>query len=81
MNRLTTAALAAVIMAACSGGVHNGSSSAGPGGSSVSLEAALAADLGKPGRLLVGLGSTDQSDIAAQGITPDIYERYLNSLH
>ncbi len=77
MNRLTTAALAAVIVAACSGAVHDGSSTAGPGGSSVSLEATLAADLGKPARLLVGLGSTNQSDIAAQGITPDIFERYL----
>ncbi len=40
-------------------------------------QADLAAKLGKPARLLVGLGSTDQSDITAQGITPDIFERYL----
>jgi hypothetical protein len=87
--RSTTAALAALIMAACTATVHDagstaagpdgGSSTGGPGGSS-SLEADLAAALGKPGRLLVGLGSTDQSDIAAQGITPDIYERYLVGL-
>jgi hypothetical protein len=30
-----------------------------------------------PGRLLVGLGGTEQSDITAQGIAPDIFERYL----
>src|SRR5688500_15550825 len=78
--RLTTATLTAVIIAACnSGDGDDGSTSPpdGSDGSSISLEADLAADLGKPARLLVGLGSTEQSDIAAQGITPDIYERYL----
>ncbi len=69
-------------MAACN--THNSKTSTGPSGgssgpdgSSISLEAELAAKLGKPARLLVGLGSSEQSDIAAQGITPDIFERYL----
>ena len=53
----------------------NASSSSG--GPSSSPEADLAKALGKPARLLVGLGSSGQSDIAAQGITPDIYEKYL----
>jgi hypothetical protein len=79
MRLLTTATLTAVIIAACNSGDDERSTgpSDGSDGSSISLEADLAADLGKPARLLVGLGSTDQSDIAAQGITPDIYERYL----
>jgi hypothetical protein len=89
MRWFKTATLAAVTLAACNSANHNKGStgspdgsagfdgSSGPDGSSTSLEAGLAASLGKPARLLVGLGSTDQSDIATQGITPDIFERYL----
>ncbi len=40
--------------------------------------ARLAAKLGKPSRLLVGLGyGNNASDIQAQGIKPDIYDQYL----
>jgi len=41
--------------------------------------AKLAAQLGMPNRLLVGLGAggSDTSLIQAQGLKPDIYERYL----
>jgi hypothetical protein len=42
-----------------------------------SSAAGLAAKLGKPARLLVGLGGTDGSAITSQGITPDLFERYL----
>jgi hypothetical protein len=40
---------------------------------------ALAADLGKPRRLLLGLGDTSASvaEIRAQGLAPDLYDRYL----
>jgi len=49
----------------------------GSGGSGNSPEAKLATTLGKPARFLVGLGSSEQSDISGQGITPDFFERYL----
>jgi hypothetical protein len=63
---------------AANGGAASGAGgAAGSGGSSVSPEAGLATALGKPARLLFGLGSSEQSDITAQGITPDIFERYL----
>ena len=42
--------------------------------------AVLAALLGKPSRLLVGLGTTDVNSIAAQGLKPDIYDRYINGV-
>ena len=48
--------------------------SVGPGTSSAST---LAGKLGKPSRLLVGLGGTAASAIKSQGITPDLYEDYL----
>lgn len=61
-----------------SGSASGGSSGSASGGSTgVSLEADLAAKLERPAHLLVGLGSTEASDITAQGITPDIFERYL----
>lgn len=59
------------------GGASGTGGSASGGSAGSSLEADLAAALGRPARLLVGLGSAEQSDIAAQGITPDIFERYL----
>ena len=42
-----------------------------------SSAAQLATKLGKPARLLIGLGGTDQQDITSQGIKPDVHERYL----
>ena len=42
-----------------------------------SAAAALATRLGKPAQLLIGLGSADAATIQAQGLKPDIYERYL----
>ena len=41
--------------------------------------AALATTLGKPKRLLIGLGTTTLSDIEAQSLKPDIYDQYLVS--
>jgi hypothetical protein len=55
----------------------SGTNSGSTTGSGISPEADLAEALGKPAHLLVGLGGSEQSDIAAQGITPDIFERYL----
>ncbi len=40
---------------------------------------ALAAILGKPARLLVGLGTTTVTDIQAQSLKPDVYDQYLVS--
>ncbi|QDL56654.1 hypothetical protein EXZ61_03930 [Rhodoferax aquaticus] len=34
--------------------------------------------MGKPKRLLVGLGSTPLASIQAQGLRPDIYDQYIN---
>jgi hypothetical protein len=66
------------LLAGCSGRTAPlGEPSRPDGGGNNSREADLAAKLGKPARLLVGLGGTDQSDITAQGISPDIFERYL----
>jgi len=68
---------------ASSAGSGGASGSAGSGGATgsgglgTSPEAGLATALGKPARLLFGLGSSEQSDIQAQGISPDIFERYL----
>jgi hypothetical protein len=42
--------------------------------------AALAAALGKPQRLLVGLGSVDLTSVQAQSLRPDIYDTYLNEV-
>jgi hypothetical protein len=59
-----------------SSGANPGSSKSSGGTSSA---AALAARLGMPARLLLGLGSggSDTALIQAQGLKPDIYERYL----
>ncbi len=45
----------------------------------MSVAAQLAAKLGKPARLLVGLGGngTEVSTILSQALAPDIYDRYL----
>jgi hypothetical protein len=58
-----------------------GGSGDGTGGAQPSSDAArLAASLGKPSRFLIGLGATDERDIASQDIQIDIFERYLVSL-
>jgi hypothetical protein len=56
------------------GGAALSGDGATPGPSSA---AALAAKLGKPSRLLIGLGSSDSTAIQSQGLTPDLYEEYL----
>ena len=38
----------------------------------------LAAALGKPQRLLVGLGTVDVAPVQVQGLRPDIYDQYLD---
>lgn len=40
----------------------------------------IVAALGKPPRLLVGLGSTDPGEILSQQVTPDIFDVYLTGL-
>ena len=77
----------ACIVSACSGG---GGSSAQvstplpvtpPAADSVQKKAALlAAKLGKPARLLIGLGSANLADIQAQNLQIDIYDQYLNGV-
>jgi hypothetical protein len=66
------------------GGTTNGAggspATGGGGPNSGSSAAALAAKLGKPARLLIGLGGTDEAEIKKQGIQPDVFERYLVSL-
>lgn len=44
------------------------------------LAATLAATLGKPSRLLIGLGSTDATFIASQTLHIDIYDQYINGV-
>ena len=42
--------------------------------------AVLAAKLGKPTRMLVGLGSADLADVQKQSLKIDIYDQYLNGV-
>lgn len=52
-----------------------------PDGGGTAAAAALVAKLGRPGRLLIGLGGGASDDvIRAQGITIDLFERYLVGL-
>src|ERR1039457_2669551 len=57
------------------------SSSAGASGAGSGPAARLAVKLGKPSRLLVGLGGQGLVDVVSavqsQALKPDIYERYL----
>ena len=56
----------------------NGGGSTGGGTPSLSASAALVQKLGKPSRVLVGLGSGQSiSDMQSQGIRPDIIDVYL----
>jgi hypothetical protein len=57
-----------------------GSSNDGSVTAGTSSAAALAAKLGKPSRLLIGLGSSDSSAITSQALKPDLYEEYLVSV-
>lgn len=64
------------------GQVAGNASGGGTGGTSggtapVPATAALADKLGKPSRVLVGLGATSIDDMKIQDIHPDIVERYL----
>jgi len=62
------------------GGTQTGGGTTGnPGGDAapVAASAALVAKLGKPSRVLVGLGATSIDDMKSQDIHPDIVERYL----
>jgi len=60
------------------GGSGSGGSGSGGTGSSASGPAAvLAAKLGLPSRLLVGVGSQPNSTIISQGLKPDILDQYL----
>jgi hypothetical protein len=56
-----------------------GTTTAGDGaaGGDPSSPSGLAAKLGKPGHLLVGLGGADATTVTAQGVTAELYERYL----
>jgi hypothetical protein len=61
------------------GGSSSASSPASGTSAGTGSAARLAAQLGMPNRLLIGLGSggSDQTLIQAQGLKPDFYERYL----
>ncbi|MDP9964702.1 hypothetical protein J2W37_002422 [Variovorax paradoxus] len=54
------------------GGIQGGGDTA-----PVAATVALASRLGKPARVLVGLGATSIDDMKSQDIQPDIVERYL----
>lgn len=41
---------------------------------------ALAQALGRPRRLLVGVGTTDTATVLGQGLAPDIYDQYINGV-
>lgn len=90
--RISLFLVASLLLTACGGGSgggsgsgsssgsSGGSSSGGSGTSSGTGPAAmLAARLGKPNRLLIGLGSggADTTLINSQGLKPDIFELYL----
>jgi hypothetical protein len=90
---LAVALAVTLAVAACGGGstssggtsadsTSSGGSTAGTGAGTATgtgPAAVLASRLGMPGRLLVGLGSggSDTALIQAQGLKPDLYERYL----
>ncbi|TWD76520.1 hypothetical protein FB547_112156 [Variovorax beijingensis] len=60
------------------GDVQGGGGIQGGGGTApVAATVALASRLGKPARVLLGLGATSIDDMKSQDIQPDIVERYL----
>ena len=84
-NIIPSALVLALMLAACGG---NSSDSAAPTQTptltlastsmSASTPASLAAAMGRPDRLLVGLGAASPiPDMQAQGISPDIIDTYL----
>ncbi len=69
-------------LAGCGGGGDSGGGAPNTGGSpptaGTGAAATLAARMGRPNRLMVGLGGgVAPSTMQAQGLTPDIHERYL----
>jgi hypothetical protein len=75
------AVLAAVVLVSCGGGRSGGGSGGPGGGRGLSSPQALAAKLGTPNRLLIGVGGgAEPASIAAQGLRPDIFDRYLTDL-
>lgn len=63
---------------ASSGGAQGGGVTQGGGDTApVAATVALATKLGKPSRVLVGLGATSIDDMKSQDIHPDIVEHYL----
>lgn len=65
-----------LVLASCGGG-GSGANPANPAAPRVVTAAMLATQMGRPSRLLLGLGSAGTADIQAQGLTPDIYDQYL----
>ena len=59
------------------GGTQGGTGGTSGGTAPVPATVALASKLGKPSRVLVGLGATSIDDMKSQDIHPDIVERYL----
>ncbi|WP_418121067.1 hypothetical protein [Variovorax sp. 160MFSha2.1] len=59
------------------GGTQGGTGGTSGGTAPVPATVALANKLGKPSRVLVGLGATSIDDMKSQDIHPDIVERYL----
>ena len=62
-----------------SSGSDGGAGTSPDGGGSTSSAAGLAGKLGKPSRLLIGLGGSDSTAAAMTGqkLAPDLYEQYL----
>lgn len=85
MRLVPSALLALPLVAFACGGGPEAPSAAGAGSSSStgggSSAAQAAAKLGKPARLLIGLGSVNQSQLQAAGVPSiDLYDRYLANL-
>ena len=59
------------------GGTQGGNGGATGGSASVAATVAMANKLGKPSRVLFGLGATSIDDMKSQDIHPDIVEHYL----
>ncbi|HVT35462.1 MAG TPA: hypothetical protein VHE37_07760, partial [Nevskiaceae bacterium] len=61
-----------LLLAACGGGSGN------PAAAAPAMTAKnLATSLSRPSRLLIGLGSTNASDVKAQHLSIDIFDHYL----
>ncbi len=75
----TSALLCALVLSACGGGNDSGTPASPVGAAPAPAPApSITAALGKPGRLLVGLGAASPiADMKAQQIAPDIIDTYL----